>query len=92
MILQHCPKTYKGKPHGCGYGPIHPTKAFLDLGGTCPGCKKPFRPYRKPRPGPTTPTGTVCQARSVRGETYCPNKPTAGEYCRQHEHLHYERG
>jgi len=49
MILQHCPASFKGKPHGCGYGPIDPTRAFLDLGGKCPRCRKDFKPYRTPR-------------------------------------------
>lgn len=89
MILQHCPKTYRGKPYGCGYGPLHPTLAFLDLGGMCPGCKKEFRPYRKPRPKQPR-QGELCKVRTVAGEYYCREATADGIYCQRHAFLNYQ--
>jgi len=90
MILQHCPREYKGKPYGCGYGPIHPTRAFLDYGGRCPNCGKAFRPYRKPRPK-VAPSGQLCAVTSLAtGKRYCDQPAVNGRYCRRHEYLNYE--
>jgi len=97
MILQHCPTTYKGKPHGCGYGPIHPTKAFLDYWGKCPRCSKAFVPYRKPRTAKATPRadgqGPIrCAVHGPDGQSYCQEKAVEGPYCQRHRYLNYEGG
>ena len=88
MILQHCPKTYRSKPYGCGYGPIHSTKAFLDLGGLCPKCHRPFQPYHKPRK--LAPVGTVCAVRGPQGQAYCTSPVVEGPYCARHKYLNFE--
>ena len=90
MILQHCPKEYKGEPYGCGFGPIHPTAAFLDYWGKCPKCGKAFRPYRKPRVKVTPKSGQLCEVRGMLGERYCDAPAINGVYCRRHEYLNYE--
>ncbi len=89
MILQYCPETYKGKKYGCGFGPIDPTRAFLDLGGRCPKCKMPFRPYRKPKPVKTS-TATQCQVSDVvTNSLYCKENAINGAYCQRHEYLNF---
>ncbi len=90
MRYFHCPKTYKRKPYGCGFGPVNATVAYLDLSdgfslGRCPKCKQPLRPYKPKRippvPGP-------CQVTSVPlGTRYCNEPTTAGRYCRRHAYL-----
>ncbi len=34
----HCPKTYRRKPYGCGFGPVNYTQAFSDHSFRCPKC------------------------------------------------------
>jgi len=45
MKYFHCPKEYRWKQYGCGFGPVNGTQAFLDLGNTCPRCKQTLKPY-----------------------------------------------
>lgn len=35
MKYFHCPKTFRNKPYGCGFGPVNATVAFFDMGNTC---------------------------------------------------------
>lgn len=95
MILQHCPKIYRNKPYGCGYGPIHPTKAFLDYWGKCPKCGQAFKPYRPSKAWPGGPTkmepiGTVCAVRGPQGQAYCTSPVVEGPYCARHRYLNFE--
>lgn len=46
MKYYHCPRTVRGRPYGCGYGPVNMTKAVLDLGKICPDCKKELKVVR----------------------------------------------
>lgn len=40
MKYFHCPKVYKGRSYGCGYGPVDMTAAMLDSAGKCPKCQQ----------------------------------------------------
>lgn len=90
MILQHCPTTYRSKPYGCGYGPIHPTKAFLDYWGKCPKCGHAFQKYHKPKLPKLAPVGTVCAVSGPHGQAYCLSPVVEGPYCARHKYLNYE--
>jgi len=90
MILQHCPMTYRNKKYGCGYGPIHPTAAFLDYWGKCPKCGKGFKPYRKPIMAMVLANSTKslqCKVTDLNGEYYCKGEAHNGNYCKRHEYV-----
>jgi len=90
MILQHCPLQYRNKKYGCGYGPIHPTAAFLDYWGKCPNCGNKFKPYRKSITSMLLANSTLslqCKVTDMNGEYYCDGKAYKGNYCKRHEYV-----
>lgn len=46
MTYFHCPKTFRSKDYGCGFGPVNATIAFLDMSGKC-SCGKELKTVRK---------------------------------------------
>lgn len=48
MTFFHCPKKFRGKPYGCGYGPITKWAAFWDFLNTYPRCGKKLKRVRNP--------------------------------------------
>lgn len=46
MTYYHCPPTFRGKPYGCGHGPVNATVAILDLLLKCPGCDQELKEVR----------------------------------------------
>ena len=48
MKYYQCPSLFRKKAHGCGFGPVNATVAFLDLGNICPNCGIALKVYRKP--------------------------------------------
>lgn len=46
MTYYQCPTQFRGRPYGCGYGPVNATVAMLDLSLTCPCCGKMLKKLR----------------------------------------------
>ena len=86
MRYFHCPRTYRAKPYGCGFGPCNATQAFIDYGKACPRCAKELRPYKAPR---LAPVGYECIVRGCDGQRYCNERPTQGPYCARHAYLNH---
>ncbi|MBI4022273.1 MAG: hypothetical protein HY372_02860 [Candidatus Andersenbacteria bacterium] len=46
MQYYQCPKTFRHRPYGCGFGPVNASVAMLDLLLKCPHCGQPLKKIR----------------------------------------------
>lgn len=48
MKFFHCPKKFRARKYGCGYGPVNAWAAFWDCLYRCPECGRTLRQVRNP--------------------------------------------
>ena len=90
MRYFHCPKDYRNRPYGCGFGPVNATVAYLDIGMTCPNGHN-LVPFHKPKSLPAT-GGSRCTVTDLFDRRYCEQPArvrgvNGGRYCRRHAYL-----